>query len=375
MQADPSLIYSGIFSFILGQSHRSEVKVDLQPPQWGIWCGRIVQMPFSIARGIYDFVMKIFQIIGDYWSGKKNGGIDEGEKEDPARLNKARTTREYIPGVDVDPISRRVITRKEHDSEVKGLRDSEKIDYYLNHEEALDTLHQFLPPSGQISNTKLGEILVSQAFSIDTYIADKASLNKLLTVLAKRAAEGNEDAYRALTYPNDLGNEITEKQIGSGFPRNTPLALLVKAGNLEGVKIILEAYKSEDLLATTYARNTVFHLAVGSGQMEIAKAILARARDLGREQEMLGARNRMDYTAKDLYQIITRPGRQFGILANESTTYFGGEEIAKATVSSRKAGGQTVQVGLATLRSECSVKTTSTTFQVVAFEAMMEVSA
>lgn len=182
----------------------------------------------------------------------------------------------------------------------------------------------------RIVNTGLTELLIHYTFTSDSLKFD--DLHDLLKALVEEALiHHNSHAKLALTRPNNPQNKLEDLE-GAGFPQNTPLALLVKAGNLEGSQLILPVYGKEDLLFTTPRGNTVLHLALVTGQMKLAAAIMNRAKELNILSELLNMKNRVDTTADDLLSLFQSKDHLFKNFLDVVNPCLGGDEINKAWI-------------------------------------------
>lgn len=162
------------------------------------------------------------------------------------------------------------------------------------------------PRSFSAKNTGMINVILPYTFTQG--LQQLKELNNLLQRLVDKANSPDPLcsalAYRALTRPNhyDLN---AKKFTGKGsFPQNTPLCLLVKGGNLEGCQIILPVYQKEDLLFTTPRNNSVLHIAIATGQMQLAMAIMRRAEALGILNKLLEIKNDKQMTADDLLALF-----------------------------------------------------------------------
>lgn len=184
-----------------------------------------------------------------------------------------------------------------------------------------------LPP---IINTGLTKLL--QKYTFTSQIIDFHDLHDLLKALVEEALTyQNPHAKWALTRPNNPQSKV-EDLSEIGLPQNTPLALLVKAGNLEGSQLILPVYGKENLLFTTPRGNTVLHLALITGQMKLAAAIINRAKELNILSELLNMKNRVGKTADDLLALFQQKDHLFKNFLDVINPYLGGDEINKAWI-------------------------------------------
>ena len=142
---------------------------------------------------------------------------------------------------------------------------------------------------------------------------------------------------RVLCRPNNAEESFTSEQACAGIPRNTPLMLLVKMGGekaSEAVRKILPYYDEKALFLTTPNGNTPLHIAVVTGQFEVAMALMKRAQELGQLDAFLACKNSVDNTADALIQNLFL-GRDY--ISREvwevCDRFLGGEEANKAQVN------------------------------------------
>jgi hypothetical protein len=187
--------------------------------------------------------------------------------------------------------------------------------------------------SDGLGNTSLTAFLAYRVFNERTvYI--QFHQQKLLSVLTQlcQIAQTSPTAKKLLTTPNNPV-EYKGMNVASGIPINTPLMLLVKAGDSEGVKLLLPFYSAEELMITTPRGNSVFHIASITGQSTILTALMQRARELGIENVYQEHTNLAGYTAYQLFIALCQTKNYFQNLLDFSAPYLGGEEINKAAVS------------------------------------------
>jgi hypothetical protein len=204
---------------------------------------------------------------------------------------------------------------------------------YLNNPELISNLGILEEKNYQIKNTKLIHILADFTFGTkDHYESNKSALDDLLNRLTNLALKGNLLARNALICPNNPELILSPQYIANGFPQNTPLALLVKMGNVEGCRTILPVYDAPELLFKNPRGNTVLHFAVATGQMEIAFAIIHRAAELNILDQLLNTSNSVGKTADDALKAILVPTSKnyFTKHYKVADEIFGGEEINKA---------------------------------------------
>lgn len=212
------------------------------------------------------------------------------------------------------------------------------LNYTLLDQEHISELAETVDDQQKILNTGMTNLLQNYTFSTD--LLPYEELNQFLEKLAIKAiSESNKTAQLALTRPNNHEQlSLTLSLINAGFPQNTPLILLVKAGNLDGVKIILEAYQREDLLFSTPRGNTALHLAILTGQINIALAIANRARELDCFDSLMEIKNKVDQTPEMMYdslikELISNDKRfLFRPFLDYAEPLLGGEEVNKAII-------------------------------------------
>lgn len=183
----------------------------------------------------------------------------------------------------------------------------------------------------KFQNTGMTHLLLDYTFT--SKIIPIEMLNDLLKSLAQEAlSRHNQHARLALTQPNNPKELISENCAKGGFPQNTPLALLIKAGNLQGSQMILPVYEKEDLLFANPRNNTALHLAMLTGQFALVVAIIKRAKELNCLDELLAIKNKVGKTAEDMYWAVIKPANPFKNFLDIAEENFGGEEINKALI-------------------------------------------
>lgn len=177
-----------------------------------------------------------------------------------------------------------------------------------------------------IINTGLTAILQKYAFpenANNVTMERRQKINLLLqklTVLAK----DNELARKALTNPNNPNKTFTPA--GTPFPQNTPLMLLIKMNELNGVNTILKTLDKADLLKITPRGNIALNIALMTGQLQIVFLIIQRAEELDCLNDLLTFKNRVGYSSDDFLKALfdTLNTDSFIQISNK---YFGGGEI------------------------------------------------
>lgn len=198
----------------------------------------------------------------------------------------------------------------------------------------------------RIQNTGLTSMLAPIAFSADLPIPP--DFNDLLKRLADAAKNNNPHAKAALITPNNAGEIIDDMD----FPQNTPLLLLVKMGHSEGVKSIVQVYETPDLMAVTPRGNSALHLAIITGQWNMAVEILKRASELAILDDVLAMKNRAGNTADDMLKIVSerRSQKLFNNYLDIVDPLLGGEELNKA-----RMGGLTTKFHVIRTRLYCEL--------------------
>ena len=177
-------------------------------------------------------------------------------------------------------------------------------------------------------NTELTSFLAESVFS-GNYAADQQKISTRIKELVALAAS-DVNARELLITPNNPHQSSRDMDPKQGVPLNTPLMLMVKAGDLECVKRLLPFYSRENLLTSTLRGNTVFHIAAITGQREILVALENQAQRLDMRDVLRTHRNNSDYTPYDMLQALFLRENSFKNFFDFSRVYLGGEEINKA---------------------------------------------
>ena len=106
--------------------------------------------------------------------------------------------------------------------------------------------------------------------------------------------------------------------------------LMVKAGNVECVKLLLPFYSADELMSPTLRGNSVFHIAALTGQAEILEALIQRAEVLNIRNVLIENTNNARYTPEQMLKALFLRENSFKSLGSLCDIYFGGEEIEKA---------------------------------------------
>lgn len=196
---------------------------------------------------------------------------------------------------------------------------------FIRHPEKYPELAEQKYNHSGIWNTGLTFILACITFD---HASDK-DLDILIHELVREAFQkSNNDARLALTQVNKEHHSI----------KNTPLQLLIKAGKSALALNVVHVYGKEDLLSTTTPLgHTALHLAVITGQMDVAFAIMRRAQELDCLKELLALQNKKGknkagktgLTADDLFKAFFVRPFELDTLKFVSPL-LGGDEINKA---------------------------------------------
>ncbi|KTD48358.1 ankyrin repeat domain-containing protein [Legionella quateirensis] len=185
-----------------------------------------------------------------------------------------------------------------------------------------------------LGNTPLTGFLAERVF-IREQDYRRAGHREIMSVLIKlcQLAQTSESARNLLTTPNNPRGVITVELSAMGMPINSPLMLLVKAGDVEAVKELLPFYSAEELMKPTPRGNSVFHIAAITGQEELLNELKSRAVELGIWNEFTEFKNNAGYTAFDMLTALSTSKEYFRNLLDFSDVYLGGEEINKVAVT------------------------------------------
>lgn len=180
-------------------------------------------------------------------------------------------------------------------------------------------------------NTGMTHALVGWAFG--------SSTEDVLEFLQGLIDQFKEDQLRKIfRTPNNP--EKIDLIRGSGNPHNTPLMLLVKMGGEkapEAVQKILPYYDRDALFLTTPNMNSALHIAVVTGQFDVAMALMKHAQELGVLEEFLDMRNYAGKTAEEIFQGLGGHENAFAPYLSFCDLVLGGEEINKAQAA--RGGG------------------------------------
>lgn len=186
--------------------------------------------------------------------------------------------------------------------------------------------------------------------------ADKATLkdddqvNTLLTLYLSRLAFGEVENY--VSKKDELLNKLTQlcdqakhdveilallqKPDENVASSNTPLMLLVKMGNIEGVRLVLPLYDANSLLHVTSRKNSALHIALVTGQVEVVSEILHRAKELHVLDELLALSNAASYTAVTLLNEVAAPRHSLVRYNDFCGRLMGGDEVSEAMIVKEK---------------------------------------
>ena len=186
----------------------------------------------------------------------------------------------------------------------------------------------------EMGNTPLTDFLAEQVFTNEQEYL-RAGHGEIMSVLSKlcQLAQTSESAKYLLTTPNNPRGEITPELAAMGMPVNSPLMLLVKAGDIDAVKMVLPYYSAEELMQPTPRGNSVFHIASITGQEELLNELKGRAVELGIWNEFRQFKNKAGYTSFDLLKALSTSKESFRNLLDFSDVYLGGDEINKVAVT------------------------------------------
>ncbi|WP_019217551.1 ankyrin repeat domain-containing protein [Legionella tunisiensis] len=188
----------------------------------------------------------------------------------------------------------------------------------------------------EMANTPLTAFLAARVFNsmskyLESYQQDVLDLLRKLCELAKTSKTAQE----LLTTANNQNMELSPEMIEMGMPSNTPLMLLIKAGDSEAVKLLLPFYSAEDLMKATPRGNSLLHIAAITGQADVLMLLKNRALELGVWSQLKEYENKKGCTAFDILDGFRLLSRQclFKDLLDYADDFLGGEEINKAAVS------------------------------------------
>ena len=198
-----------------------------------------------------------------------------------------------------------------------------------------------IPKKGNaLGNTPLTAFLAMEVFCSRTNYLSKSSqyIQDVLTelcMLARRSSEDRELVRKLLTTPNNPDLQKNAEQIANGLPVNTPLMLLVKAGDSNAVQIVLPFYSAEDLMKTTPRGNSVFHIASITGQKETLLMLREQAETVGIWEAYTTSKNKLGHTAYDMLSALVNVNRSnlFQSIVEFAYPYLGADEVNKAAVS------------------------------------------
>jgi len=220
----------------------------------------------------------------------------------------------------------------------------------------------------EMFNTGLTALLAGYAFHDPaSYRQDKGKIDAFIEKLAEKALT-DPAAKAALLTANAEAVKVdgmSKKDLKKGFPRNTPLHLLVKMGNLEGAKAILPFYDRDHLLAKTPGGNTALHLAFATGQVDLALEMMLQAKELGCLEELLERENSASFSPGDIYKKYQSASNKHSpddahISTGESILHFanrffgGHEELDKAIVVNKSVSVATTKTQIFSLFQKIS---------------------
>ncbi|STX38930.1 ankyrin repeat domain-containing protein [Legionella feeleii] len=190
----------------------------------------------------------------------------------------------------------------------------------------------------EMANTPLTAFLAARVFS-STRKYLESHHQEVLNLLVKlcELAKTSKPAQELLTTANNQNMELSPEVIEMGMPSNTPLMLLIKAGDSEAVKLLLPFYSAEDLMKATPRGNSLLHIAAITGQVEVLMLLKNRALELGVWSQLKESKNQKGFTAFDILDSFRLLARNclFKNLLDYADDFLGGEEINKAAVSNQ----------------------------------------
>lgn len=180
----------------------------------------------------------------------------------------------------------------------------------------------------EFGNTELTSFLAKSVYE-GNYAADQQKISTRIKELVSLAAS-DVNARELLITPNNPRTAERELNPKVGFPLNTPLMLMVKAGDIECVKLLLPFYSRENLLTSTLRENSVFHIAAITGQREILVALINRAQELNMGDVLNENENICHHTPKQMLDALFLKDNSWKNFLDFCDDYLGGEEINKA---------------------------------------------
>jgi hypothetical protein len=186
----------------------------------------------------------------------------------------------------------------------------------------------------EMANTPLTFFLAMRVFNSSS---DYMELHhqEVITLLAKLGdlAKTSKAARDLLITANNQNVALNPSLIKNGMPSNTPLMLLVKAGDSEAIRLILPFYSAEELMRPTPRGNSVFHIAAITGQHQVLSLLKNRAEELNIWQRLKSQQNKAGYTAYDMLEALFSRQAGFKNILDFSDPLLGGEEINKVAAS------------------------------------------
>ena len=180
----------------------------------------------------------------------------------------------------------------------------------------------------EFGNTELTSFLAGSVYN-GNYDADQQKISTIIKELVA-LAESDVNARELLITPNNPSTAERALDPKVGFPLNTPLMLMVKAGDIECVNLLLPFYSREDLMTSTLGGNSVFHIASITGQREILVALIHRAQELNMSDVLIENKNKRDNSPKQLLDALFSKDNCWKNFLDFCDHYLGAEEINKA---------------------------------------------
>jgi hypothetical protein len=179
-----------------------------------------------------------------------------------------------------------------------------------------------------LSNTGMTSALAAWAFG-----TKPEDVTAFLTSVIQHFEKNPKQLKHVLCHPNNAGVTLNEDQVSQGVPRNTPLMLLVKMGGeqaLAAVEKILPHYDQEALFSLTPNLNSPLHIAVVTGQFDVAMALMNRAKELEVLDAFLEMQNSSGITADKIMHELVGCKNFHGQYLPFCKPLLGGEEMNKA---------------------------------------------
>ncbi|STX41644.1 Uncharacterised protein [Legionella donaldsonii] len=222
-----------------------------------------------------------------------------------------------------------------HDSLQRRDSSSNKVEEF---ELMVEQFQQEPYSQDEMANTPLTVFLAARVFNsrskyLESYHQEVLDLLVKLCELAKTS----KTAQALLITANNQNMALSPEMIQMGMPSNTPMMLLIKAGDSEAVKLLIPFYSAEDLLKATPRGNSLLHIAAITGQVDVLMLLKNRALELGVWSQLKEYENQKGFTAFDILDSFRLLPRSclFKNLLDYADDFLGGEEINKAAVSNQ----------------------------------------